>query len=388
MAKIPRVILLIETSCAYGRRLLRGIGKYSRINGPWAFYRAAPFYRERASREKILSHLKDWGADGLIIREPKQNKEIIQMGLPTIISPKIDDKIPGVPMIYTDCEGAGKFAATHLLERGFTKFAYCGFDEMPWSRDRGASFARHIKEAGYKTHFYRRPRSKALRSWENEQGRVAEWLKSLPRPIGLMACNDECGQNVIEACKLAGFKVPDEIAVIGVDNDELVCDLSDPPLSSVALNTERAGYEAAELLARLMHGEKMRDQVIIDQTSHLVTRQSTDILSIPDQDVTRAVNYIRRHARQSVHVSDVVAATTTSRRGLQQRFRQILGRSVHDEIRRVRVQQVIQMLVETNLSISQIARMLGYTGIEHISRYFRQEMSMSPLTYRKKFGGK
>ena len=388
MAKIPRVILLIETSCAYGRRLLRGIGKYSRLNGPWAFYRAAPFYRERASREKILSRLKTWGADGLIIREPKQNEEIVQMGLPTIISPKIDDKIPGVPMIYTDCEGAGKLTAMHLLERGFTKFAYCGFDEMPWSRDRATSFAKYIKEAGYKTHFYKRPRSKALRSWENEQGRVAEWLRSLPRPIGLMACNDECGQNVIEACKQAGFRVPEEVAVIGVDNDELVCDLSDPPLSSVALNTERAGYEAAELLDKLMHGEEMNDQVIIDQATHIATRQSTDMLSIGDHDVAKAVNYIRRNARQTIRVADVVAATTTSRRGLQQRFRKVLGRSVHDEIRRVRIQQVMQMLVETNLPVSRIARMLGYTGFEHISRYFRQEMSMSPLTYRKKFGGK
>ena len=259
---------------------------------------------------------------------------------------------------------------------------------MPWSRDRATSFAKYIKEAGYKTHFYKRPRSKALRSWENEQGRVAEWLRSLPRPIGLMACNDECGQNVIEACKQAGFRVPEEVAVIGVDNDELVCDLSDPPLSSVALNTERAGYEAAELLDKLMHGEEMNDQVIIDQATHIATRQSTDMLSIGDHDVAKAVNYIRRHARQTIRVSDVVAATTTSRRGLQQRFRKVLGRSVHDEIRRVRIQQVMQMLVETNLPVSRIARMLGYTGFEHISRYFRQEMSMSPLTYRKKFGGK
>jgi len=377
--------LLIETSCAYGRRLLRGIGKYSRLHGPWAFYRAAPFYRERHSREKLLSMLKDWGADGLVIREPKQNQAIIEMGLPTIISPKIDNKIPGLPVIYTDCKGVGRLAAEHLLERGFKEFAFCGFDEMIWSRQRADSFERRISEAGFQAYRYQHPKSGRLRSWENEQASIAEWLSTLPKPAGLMACNDECGQNVIEACKIANIHVPEELAIIGVDNDELVCDLSDPPLSSVALNTERAGYEAAELLDQLMHGENMADQIIIDKATYIEKRMSSDILAISDPDVAGAVHFIRQNARKTIRVSDVVDAIATSRRTLQQRFRNTLGRSIHEEIRRVRIEQVKRMLMETNLSISQVATALGYAGVEHFARYFKKETDLTPREYRKRY---
>ena len=310
------------------------------------------------------------------------------MGLPTIVSPDILEEDPNLPALVTDSVTTGKIAAEYLLNRGFRRFAYCGFDDMVYSRNRGESFRKVIAEAGFETHFYKQPRTRTQCSWRNQQAYMADWLMSLPKPIGLMSCNDDCGQNVAEICKIVGLYVPGEVAIVGVNNDEVICGLSDPPLSSIPLNAERAGYEAAELLDRLMSGEKMAGQRIIDHPTHVVTRQSTDILAIEDHEVAEAVYFIRQRPKEPIQVTDVVSASTLSRRTLEQRFRNILGHSILSEIRRVRIELVIQMLVSTTLSISQIALALGYTGIDHISRYLKRETGMTPLAYRKMYGHK
>jgi LacI family transcriptional regulator len=203
-----------------------------------------------------------------------------------------------------------------------------------------------------------------------------------------MACNDDRGRQITEACKVAGLDVPEQVAIIGVDNDELVCELSDPPLSSVALNVERGGYEAAELLDEMMSGRKRKKKNIIVEPTRIVTRQSTDVLAVEDRDVAKAIRFIREHSTEPIQVADVVNAATMCRRALQKRFREMLNRSIHAEIRRVRTTQAAQMLMETNLSTADIARSLGYAGLEKFSRYFKREKAMSPLAYRKKYGKK
>jgi LacI family transcriptional regulator len=390
MAKIRKVIVLVETSRAYGRGLLRGIAKYSRLHGPWIFYHKPPYYRHPAHWVRVLSHQKKLDADGIIMVEQEKPEDIIAMGLPTIASPYIKDRIAGAANIIGDNDAMGEMAAEHLLDRGFNNFAYCGFEDMFGARSRGESFRRRIAEAGFRTNIYKKPRPRGPRSWEDEQIFMADWLKSLPKPVGLMTCTDDRSQDVIEACKIAALHVPEEVAIIGVDNDELVCELSSPPLSSIALNTQRSGYEAAELLDKMMSRKriKLANQTVVVHPTHIVTRQSTDILAMADGDVVAAIRFIRRHAKEMIQVDDVVNTVAVSRRSLEQRFRRELGRSVLAEIKRARVDQVARMLVETNLSVSQIALALGYAGVENIARYFRSEKGMSPLAYRKLYGQK
>jgi LacI family transcriptional regulator len=392
MQKIPKIILLIEADRGFGRELLRGIAKYSRLHGPWSFYREPPFFRDLGRKKKILHRIKNWHADGIITRLVAQIEDIVATGVPTIVAASTNEGVPtGIldsPTVTTDNVAAGEMAAEHLLERGFTRFAYCGFEEIQWSVQRGESFARKVTQAGHEINFYRRSKSRALRSWDAEQPLVADWLRSLPKPVGLMACTDDRSGQVVEACKLVGLHVPEEVAIVGVDNDRLVCNLSNPPLSSVALAAERSGYEAAELLDKLMAGTRMAKQKIIIQPTHVVSRQSTDILAIEDSEVAAAVGFIREHANETIQVQDVVDAVALSRRGLERRIRKVLGRSVLAEIRRVRVEQVARMLAETNLPVSQIALALGFDGVDHIARYFRREKGMSPLKYRKENGQK
>jgi LacI family transcriptional regulator len=384
MSKVRKVVLLITPSREYTRGLLRGIAKYSRTQGFWAFYRPID-YREPKGKERLLPLLKAWEPDGILMREPHKIKDIIAMGIPAISCPYTRERIPGLTNIMTDHVSIGEMGAEHLLERGFQQFAYCGFDDWWWSRKRGEFFGKTAVEAGYPTYFYPQPRAKAKRTWDKELPIIADWLLTLPKPVGLMACNDDRGEWVIEACKIAGLNVPDEVAIVGVDNDPLICDLCNPPLSSIVLNVEKAGYEAAVHLDKMMAGEKVTNYEIHVQPTHVAIRQSTDVLAVEDAHVAAALRFIRQRSKTVIQVSNVVSASGLSRRALEKRFRSILGHSIHDEIRRTRVEQIIKMLAETAMPISDIAQALGFPDVAHISRYFSREKGISPLAYRKRY---
>ncbi|MEK7678344.1 MAG: DNA-binding transcriptional regulator [Verrucomicrobiota bacterium] len=374
------MVLLIESSRASGRSLLTGIAAYARHHGPWAFY------WEPAGLEQARPRLQNLDAQGIILRDIDAVEEVVALGIPAVVIGHSRQEIPGLVNVVTDSAKIGTLAAEHLLDRGFRHFAYCGYTETPWSQKRGEVFSARIAAAGFATHSYVSAEPSAQMSWRQELLSMAEWLQSLPKPLGLMACNDDRGQHAIEACKVAGIRVPDQMAVIGADNDELVCELSDPRLSSVAVNFERAGYESAAWLDQLMHGERQTGGTIGVPATHVVTRQSTDMLAIEDAGVVKALRFIRDHAKEAVQVGNVAEAAGLSRRVLEKRFRNLLHRSVLSEIRRVRTAQICRMLIETNQPVSQIALDLGYAGPEHIARYFQKEVQMTPHSYRRVYG--
>lgn len=381
MSTSAKVILLLETSREYGRQLQFGITKYSYFNGPWTFY------REPGGRDRTLPQLKSWGANGIIAHahSAAMVRRIVNTRIPTIIK---GYRAEGYPTIATNNTAIGQMGAEHLIDRGFRHLAYCGLDDRYWSVERGAAFADRVQRERLGIHVYRQPRSRSMRSWDKELAYMAKWLKALPKPVGVMACVDDRSQHVLQACKMIGLDVPSEVAILGVDNDELVCRLANPQLSSIALAAERAGYEAAELLDKLMAGEKMTGQRIVTQPTHVVARQSTDVLAMEDRMVAKALQFIRSHANEPIQVADVVEAVPISRRLLQKRFQMVLGRTILDEIRYTRAEQVAEMLSDTNLPISAIALACGFPSIDHIARSFRKIKGMSPLAYRKRYGPK
>lgn len=381
MSKSLKVILLLETSREYGRQLQFGITKYSYFNGPWTFY------REPGGRDRALPQLKDWGANGIIAhaKNAATARKIMDTGIPAIVK---GFKVEGYPLLDADNRAIGIMGAEHLIDRGFRRFAYCGYDDLFWSVERGKAFAERIEHEAFDIFLYQQPRARKQRSWDGELVRIAQWLESLPTPIGIMACVDDRSQHVLHACKMVGLEVPAEVAIVGVDNDELICSLANPQLSSIALAAQRAGYETAGLLDRLMAGEKVHNPLVVTQATHVVTRQSTDVMAMDDRMVAKALQYIHSHATDTIQVTDVINALPISRRALQKRFQAVLGRTILDEIRHTRVDMVAQMLTETNLSIAQIALACGYPGIDHISRSFGNIKHMSPLAYRKRYGQK
>lgn len=394
---IPKVILLVDTSRESGRKLIRGIAMYAHLHGPWLFNRQPMFnqYQENAkisqSETKLLSHLKKWGADGIIanyINHKEQFDKLLGMGLPMAI---VGSYLPkGTCSRYlrirSDSDAIGKLAAEHLLDRGYKNYAFCGYDFLNWSTGRGKSFAKRLAQNGIETYFYKQPKTLNKRRWVNEQFILANWLNSLPMPVGLMACNDDRAQQVIGACKIANLHVPEQVAIIGVDDDEFVCDLAEPPISSIPLDNKKSGFETARLLHKMMIGEKVQKKEIIVKPTLVVARQSTDILAIEDCDVAMALRYIRQDSKQIIQVDDVLKIVSVGRRNLEEKLKKTIGRSIYSEISRCRVNQICQAIIETNQPISQIAYDFGYSSAAHIARYFQRVKGMTPLEYRKRYG--
>jgi LacI family transcriptional regulator len=340
--------------------------------------------------------MEEWGGTGIIARieNAKIARAILGTGLPVIgLDLSEEQMAAGSPLariseIASDSAGAALRAAEHLIERGFRHYAFVGIPGRIWSRRREESFQTRIREAGFSCHLYTHPRRRRDREWGQEHHLLSEWLRTLPRPVGLMACNDDRGRQVLEACRAAGLKVPEEIAVVGVDNDDLLCELSEPPLSSVDLNTEKGGYEAAALLDRLMAGRTKRRRRILVEPRWVVTRQSTDVMALEDQEVVRALHFIREEAGRPLGVDEVVRATGLSRRALEIRFRRAAGRSVHAEIQRVRLERAEELLVQTELTMPQIAEASGFGSASYLALVFRKELDRTPLQYRQQSRGR
>jgi LacI family transcriptional regulator len=383
MKSLKRVALTIENSRAFGRDLIRGIVRYSRLHGPWVFYRQDLFYVAQEGEPSKLELLKKWGPQGIISRDLRTLEELERWGIPLFVAIAMEPPSAKRNNVVTNDRAIGRMAAEHLLERGFRHFGFCGFDDIYWSYQRADGFIERIEEAGFKVSLYRQPKSHANRLWFREEALLAEWLKDLPKPVGIMACNDDRGQHITEACANAKIKVPYEVAIIGVDNDDQVCDIAYPSLSSVALDVEKAGFRVSELLDKLMAGEKMSPQTVTVQPKRVVMRQSTNIVAVENKLVSQALNFIHQNAKRLIQVDDVVKALSVSNSNLYNQFMKTLGRTVYDEIRRVRIDLICQMLIETDLSIADIALSLGYDNTNHIARYFRQKMGMSLFEYRK-----
>jgi len=380
-----KVILLIESSRAAGRNLLKGIAQFAHLHGPWSFY------WEPGGLDLVRPMFKTLDADGIILRDLHVSEaEILKLGIPAVVVGHIGREVPGLINVVTDSATIGSLAAEHLLRCGFKNFAYCGWastpiEQAPWSICRLESFQNGLMQAGYGAPTaYILPH--AMTNWQECRRELAGWLQRLPKPVGVMACNDDCGAQIVEACKFAGLTVPDEVGVIGVDNDEIVCGLSDPSLSSISVNFERAGYEAAEALAQLLEKKTPVPTRISVPATHLIARRSTDVTAVQDPGLARALSYIRDHARHPCSVGEVAKESGISRRALERRFRQHMGVSVLEEIRRVRANEIARLLLETNWSVAQIAHTLEFSDERHVARYFSAVHHMSPLAFRKSQG--
>jgi len=389
VADRPRVALLVESTRAYGRGLLAGIAAYLRQHGSWLVD-----CHERNLSEAPPCWLPGWDGDGVIARVTTRPlaRAIRALGVPTV---DLYGWLPGVdwPCLRADNARVADLAADHFLERGFRHLAYCGFTGINFSDERLLHFLRRVRAAGHACQVYAAPRVRrsAGTAAGEQQGvldgaDLAGWLRCLPKPVGVLACNDVRGQQVLNACRKTGLAVPDEVAVLGVDNSELVCGLSDPPLSSVDLNCERIGYEAAALLDRLLGGRRAKPGTRFVEPRGIVTRRSTDVLAIDDPDITEAVRLIRARACDGLTVRDLLASCPLSSSSLERHFAQALGRTPKAEILRVRVQRVQELLTQTDLSLAAVAARAGFKYPEYMSYVFKQKVGTSPGRFRARVG--
>ena len=384
----PRVALVIETSTSFGRTLLCGIAAYIRENQPWSVY-----FGERSVFDPVPGWLRNWTGDGIISRStsPEIRTVIEKCGVPAV---DLNEQLGGlgVPSIAIDHHAVGRAAALHLMERGFTNFAYVGHAGQFWSVRRALEFARTVAEAGHECQEYvgEAPdlESSQRGSWEMEMDRISAWVSGMRKPVGIMACDDFRALQLLAACRLADVAVPEQAAVIGVGADDVSCALANPPLSSVVLNAWRMGYEAARVLDGLMRGQKPSPRQVLIPPLDIATRQSTDVTAIADATVAKAMGYIREQACDGINVEDVVRRAGISRTALQDHFRVALGRPIHDVIVDARIARVRELLAKTTLSLLDIAERTGFKYPEYMSSVLKQRTGWTPARYRQEYGAK
>ena len=388
MGRIRQILLILDTAREPNRQFIRGITRYANHHGPWIFHGIPPLYHlENIKLQNSALFKNDLlssdAAFGYI--DDKIAKILIKHDKPIAHLP-VHKPIPGAINIMEQDNSTGQMGAKHFLDLGLRNFAFCGWKDFHWSRIRQIGFCQAIQKAGFNAATYKEPPLGKKLTRQAQRKLLIKWLSSLPKPVGIMTCNDDRSREVVEACLVANLDIPEDVAVLGVDNDQMVCNLSQPPLSSIALSHEQAGYSTGQLLDAMMSGKKVKDKQILVRPLFLQSRQSTDILAIEDKEIVTALHFIRDNSSHQITVQDVTDETTLSIRVLQLRFRKILDRSIHQEIRRVRIDRFCKMLLETDLSIYQIADSLDFRDINHVARAFRKEKGMTPLQYRKKLG--
>src|SRR4051812_48989497 len=294
-ATLPRVALFVETHGG-GRDLLRGIARYVRESGPWSLH-----HEERTQQFVegwVPKWLDDWKGSGVLGRiETDSMTEAIRIAkLPTVHLLGVGRRLP-FPQVLPDNEAIGRLAAEHLLDRGFRNFGYIGWHHELWSEQRRKGFKRSVVARGHACDVLQMPNFNTLPElWDEFIEQVGQWITKQPKPLGLMLCYDHIGPPVTQACREIGVAVPEEVAMVGVDNEEVVCAICDPPLSSVCPNHEEVGYQGAALLDRMMAGQKPPAKPIVVPPRTLVVRQSSSISAIDDQLMTSALRMIREHA--------------------------------------------------------------------------------------------
>lgn len=388
LTEIPRVALLFETNEQAHRDILRGVLRYERIHGPWSLHVA----EGRAGEQRLMT-MKSWGGAGIIgvIQNRAYAEAVLAAGTPAVLIDPVDETLLPSGLLArhsvfaSDQCAIGELAAETFLERGFERFAFVGeVQGINWSRGRGEAFAARVRQAGFECQMYGTLTARERRDWGLERAKLCAWLKALPKPVAVFAAMDVRGRQVLDACLTAGLDVPHDVAVLAVDNDELICESTTPPLSSIALDTERMGFEAARLLDQLLRRRRKARRVVRTfPPVTVVERRSTESVHIADAVVAQSLAFIWLNAQDPIGVPDVVRQSGVSRRLLEMRFRKALRGTIQGELQRTRLKRVKALLSETNQSVTAIAKACGFTSKSYLGRVFRRAFGQTMTQYRE-----
>lgn len=378
----PQVLLIFQTRFEECTAMLKGVAHFERNHQLWI-----GFLDDEARAERDPQWLRSKRWDGVISRHttPALVRVCAELKLPLV---DLNDcaPFPGVPKIRPDNVALGHQGAEHFIERGYQHFAFAGFDNAGWSRERRDGFVEALRLAERPCSVFDVSYPGDLTPfWDTQQiDALVAWLKGLPKPVGVMACNDMRAQQIVTAAHACGILVPEQVAVLGANNEPIRCELAYPPLSSVSPNAFQSGYKAAEVLADLMNHRAPATYDLRIEPMGVATRPSTDVLAIDDRIVTTALSFIRQKACAGLTVDEVVHVAHASRSQLEKKFRRYLGRSPQAEIRRVQVAKIKQLLAETDYPLKRIAEMAGFEHVEYMSVVFKRICGDSPGSFRKR----
>lgn len=380
-----RLILLTDFTEVFAYHLLRGIRVYSQGREPWVVCRMPPSYRQQYGIGGVLKWAREWQADAIIGQfDDDDPVELFREHGIVALAQDFRSRFTTLPNITSEYRLTGQMVADFFLQKGFRNFAFYGYKDVVWSAERCEGFRERVTAQGFGEGFreYQHPQLENL--WFYEPTPLVNWLKSLPHPTALMACDDNQGNRITEICRVSGIRIPEEIAVMGVDNDEMTCNLSEPPLSSIKLNIEKGGYEAAQLIEQLILDREASYTDVVIAPIGIVDRLSTNIYATDDPCILVALQYIHQHLQTKISVADIVRIVPLSRRLLEMRFKQVTGQPVYGYIFNLRMERFAQLLLATNDPIAEVAMNVGLVDYKNLARQFKSQRGCSPMEYRKR----
>lgn len=380
-----KILLLTDFSSGYSRSLLENVVRYAREVGPWAFYRMPLYFRELYGDEGVVEWAKKWGADAIIAQFSDIDLSVLnQLNIPIIVQ-NYKERSSGISNLTGDYFGTGVIAANFFLHKGYKSFAYYGLTDTVWGRERGEGFKKIVNNKGYEVYEFNNRKRVPSEKWSFDVEQVSRWLLSLPKPIALFACDDYYALQITEVCKMYDISIPEEIAVLGVDNDKLLCNISDPQLSSIELDIENGGYEAGKLLHQFIEKKIIAPVDIIIKPVRIVPRASTERFAVSDRHIEQLLQYIDNNYQNPLSVDELTQIIPFSRRVLEKKFKRETGTSVYQYLLDLRIEKFADLLITTDLPLIEAATRSGFTDYKNISRIFTKAKEMTPLQYRKRF---
>lgn len=381
-----RLIFLTDFTENFAYNLLKGVLAYARSHEPWVVCRMPPSFKAAYGIEGVLKWAKAWHADAIIGQfNNDDNVELFRQNGIIALAQDYKERFSTIPNITGDYHKTGQMGAEFFLEKGFRHFAFYGYRDTVWSKERCEGFYNCIAAHGFGNNFSAYQKESIDQLWLYDAPPLLAWLKTLPHPTALMACDDNQGNRITELCKANGISVPDKIAILGVDNDEIICNLSDPPLSSINHNIVRGGFEAAELIERLLNDDETAPQDVVLKPVNVVSRLSTDYYSTHDAHIRTVLSHIRQNLSNDITVTDLVQLVPLSRRLLEMRFKEVTGQSIHKYIYHLRMEHFAQLLQDSDAPIAELAGQVGISDLKNLSRQFKALKGVTPNEYRKEF---
>jgi len=379
---MKKVLLLIDYSSEFSRRLLKGLIQYSREYGPWIFYRLPSYYKTLYGKEGIVEWAKEWQADAIIARWDHEGTNLLEaLNIPVVLQ-NYRARSDHFSNLTGDYFGTGEMAARFFIKRRYTNFAFYGNKDVVWSRERAEGFRREIEKNGG-NYYYFETENLNGEQWSSSHMKLDEWLISLPKPIAMFACDDSFALQVSEICKINNIRIPEEISLLGVDNDELICNLSDPPISSIVTDVENGGYEVGRLIDRFIKGERKEPFNIIIKPTRFELRKSTEKYNIENEYVSTIVNYIEDNFTDEIDIESLTNLVPLSRRNLEVKFKNEMNTSIYQFMLSCRIEYFAHLLITTDRPLFDLALESGFNDCKNISRIFKKFKGCTPLEYRQ-----
>ena len=380
-----RVLIISDFTESFAHKLLAGLVDYSRQKEQWILRRMPPEYKAQIGIPGVIRVAKEWDVDAVIGQfEPTDDVGLFAQNGIVAIAQDYKKKFTTIPNITADYLGTGKMAAHYFIERGFQNYGFFGMNDVCWSDERCEGFRREVEAAGFGDSFYSYRMQEIDMVWYYQRNRLREWLRMVPKPIAIMACDDNQGSNLIEACHGIGIKIPEEVSVIGVDNDETLCALGSTTLTSIQIDIEEGGRQTAALVERLVADPTAPAEDIVLQPVKIVVRLSTAAFATTDQQILKALLFIHKNALKKISVSDVMAEAALSRRLLERRFKDVTGKTLYEYITDQKLKYFAEQLADTDEQVMGIALSMGENDTKSISRRFKQLYGCTPVEWREK----